>query len=280
MYQRNINSNKALALLVVAFAAFSFGCTNYAETGQVIIETTPTGISRIIRPKDGRAGVTGPSTEHHYFDTKIWTYQAEVNGSTKDNAAVKVNFQARILPPQTDDDIKSYVNFFGIKEEDRNPRVGEFLNGVMNTQAKNALTEYEAYGLLANQENIQKKLFTVLKETLKTKGWMSLESIEVLGRPDFVDDRIENAASAVVANQKEQEAAQARLAASKIEAERKEVEAKTFANPAMFELEKYRITLQAQVDIERARAEGMAKHNGPLTVVNGGAPQLQLRTGQ
>lgn len=269
------STNRVIALVVLVLTAMSMACTR-ADVGEVLIETTSTGISRVIHPSNGWVGVGGPSTDHHEFDTKIWTFQLDVMSSTKDNAAVKVVIQARVVPPQSDADIISYVSKFGVKAEERNPRVGEFLSGVMNTETKNAVAEYEAYGLLANQEAIQKRLFEVLKAKLKEQGWLSLESIELMGRPDFVDDRIENAASAVVANQKAKEAAQADLERARVEAEKKEVEAKTFANPAMLELEKYRISNQAQVDIERARAEGMAKHNGTLTVVNGSAPQLQL----
>lgn len=272
----HVSSRAFLTLVVVSMALLFAGCTR-ADVGTVLIETTSTGISKVIRPSNGYVGVGGPSTDHHEFDTKIFTFQPEILASTKDNAAVKVTIQARIVPPQTDEDIIAYANKFGVKPEDRAPRVGEFLTGVMNTETKNAVAEYEAYGLLANQEAIQKRLFEILKTKLKSQGWLALESIEIIGRPDFVDDRIENAASAVVANQKAKEAAQAELEKAKVEAETNEVKARAFANPAMLELEKYRIANQAQVEIEKARAEGMARHNGALTVVNGSNPtQLQL----
>lgn len=267
-------------LLIVVLSIFTSSACARADEGTVLIETTSTGISQVIRPSNGWVGAGGPSTNHHEFDTKIFTFQPEVLASTKDNAAVKIVIQARILPPQTDDDIKAYAKYFGVKAEDRAPRVGEFLTGAMNTETKNAVTEYEAYGLLANQEAIQKKLFEVLSTKLKTQ-WLKLESIEIIGRPDFVDDRIENAASAVVANQKAKEAAQAELEKAKVEAETNEVKARAFANPAMLDLEKYRIANQAQVEVERARADGMKGHQGPLTVVNGSSsPQLHLRPNQ
>lgn len=270
-----VSTRGIMTFIVMSLLFILLGCTR-ADVGTVLIETTSTGISRIVRPSDGYVGVGGPSTNHHEFDTKIFTFQLEVLASTKDNAAVKVTIQARIVPPQGNEDIVLYANKYGVRAEDRASRVGEFLTGVMNTEAKNGVAEYEAYGLLANQEAIQKKLFEILKLKL-AQSWLLLESIEIIGRPDFVDDRIENAASAVVANQKDKEAAQAALEKAKVEAERKEVEARAFANPAMLELEKYRISTQALVDIEKARAEGMARHNGPLTVVNGPNPtQLQL----
>lgn len=257
-----------ILLIIVGIALTS--CTR-ADEGTVLIETTSTGISKIIRPSNGYVGVGGPGTDQHEFDTKIFTFQPEVLASTKDNAAVKIVIQARILPPQTDDDIKAYARYFGVRAGDRVPRVVEFLSGAMNTETKNAVTEYEAYGLLANQEAIQKKLLEVLSIKLKAQ-WLKLESIEIIGRPDFVDDRIENAASAVVANQKDKEAAQAALEKAKVEAERKEVEARAFANPATLEIEKLKLQLQ----IEEARAEGIGRHQGPLTIVNGATP-IQLR---
>jgi hypothetical protein len=101
--------------------------------------------------------------------------------------------------------------------------------------------------------------------------------VQIIGRPDFVDDRIEQAASAVVANQKAKEAAEADLARAKVEAEKKQVEAQTFNNPALLQIK----LLELRLDIERARAEGIAKHQGALTIVNGtNDTQIQLRAGE
>lgn len=269
----------ALLFLFLGLTILFSGCTR-AETGQVLIKTKSTGIDSIVRPSSGYVSTEPmtPGTQFQEFDVKVWTYQRKIDGQTKDNAKVSLEIQMRLLPPQSDDDIKKYANHFGLKPEERDPRVNEFLSGALNTEGKNAIAAYEAYALLANQSAIQAKLYEVLLPKLQSQGWLKLESIELIGSPDFADDRIENAASAVVAATKEQEAAQAKFAAAEIQAKTKELEARSYANPGLLELEKYRISNQAQVEIEKARADGMARHNGPLTVVNGSSsPQLQLR---
>ena len=77
------------------------------------------------------------------------------------------------------------------------------------------------------------------------------ESVQI-GNPDFLDDRVEAAASGVVANEKQKQAEEARLEAVRVAAQTKEIEAQTFANPALLEIKK----LELQLEIERARSEG------------------------
>ena len=101
-----------------------------------------------------------------------------------------------------------------------------------------------------------------------------MESVQI-GNPDFLDDRIEQAASAVVANEKQKQAEEARLAAAEVGAKTKQIEATTYANPALLEIKK----LELQLEIERARADGIKGHQGPLTVVFGQTGTgLQLQT--
>jgi hypothetical protein len=94
-----------------------------------------------------------------------------------------------------------------------------------------------------------------------------------IGNPDFLDDRIEAAASEVVANEKQKQAEEAKLEAAKISAQTKQIEAATFANPALLEIKK----LELQLEIERARADGVRSHQGPLTIMYGGGPGVQLQ---
>jgi multidrug resistance efflux pump len=100
-----------------------------------------------------------------------------------------------------------------------------------------------------------------------------------IGNPDFLDYRIEAAASGVVANEKQKQAEEARLEAAKIAAQTKQIEAATYANPALLDIKK----LELQLEIEKARAEGIRSHNGPLTIMYGAGGtgvQLQVPAGR
>jgi hypothetical protein len=260
----------ALILGVMAISSFE-----QANEGVYRVQVVRGQINKIIKPQDGWVSTLTTFGDKYYdFNIRTFTFPVKVNASTKDNAAVTVEITLTALPPNDDDSIKAYVRKFGLEEEERHTRMTQILTGQANTETKNAVASYEAYGLLASQEAIQKRLIDSLTPILKQQLLLTLESIQIIGRPDFLDDRIEQAASAVVANQKAKEAAEADLARAKVEAEKKQVEASTLANPQTFAIRQ----LELQLEIERARAEGIKGHQGPLTIVNGAAnPQIQLR---
>jgi hypothetical protein len=260
----------ALILGVTAITSFE-----QANEGVYRVHVVRGQINKIIKPQDGWVSTLTTFGDKYYdFNIRTFTFPVKVNASTKDNAAVTVEITLTALPPNDDDSIKAYVRKFGLEEEERHTRMTQILTGQANTETKNAVASYEAYGLLASQEAIQKRLIDSLTPILKQQLLLTLESIQIIGRPDFLDDRIEQAASAVVANQKAKEAAEADLARAKVEAEKKQVEASTLANPQTFAIRQ----LELQLEIERARAEGIKGHQGPLTIVNGAAnPQIQLR---
>jgi hypothetical protein len=260
----------ALILGVMAISSFE-----QANEGVYRVQVVRGQINKIIKPQDGWVSTLTTFGDKYYdFNIRTFTFPVKVNASTKDNAAVTVEITLTALPPNDDDSIKAYVRKFGLDEEERSTRMTQILAGQANTETKNAVASYEAYGLLASQEAIQKRLIDSLTPILKQQLLLTLESIQIIGRPDFLDDRIEQAASAVVANQKAKEAAEADLARAKVEAEKKQVEASTLANPQTFAIRQ----LELQLEIERARAEGIKGHQGPLTIVNGAAnPQIQLR---
>jgi|SoiMethySBSTD1v2_1073268.scaffolds.fasta_scaffold58562_3 SPFH domain/Band 7 family protein len=260
----------ALILGVTAITSFE-----QANEGVYRVQVVRGQINKIIKPQDGWVSTLTTFGDKYYdFNIRTFTFPVKVNASTKDNAAVTVEITLTALPPNDDDSIKAYVRKFGLEEEERQTRMTQILTGQANTETKNAVASYEAYGLLASQEAIQKRLIDSLTPILKQQLLLTLESVQIIGRPDFLDDRIEQAASAVVANQKAKEAAEADLARAKVEAEKKQVEASTLANPQTFAIRQ----LELQLEIERARAEGIKGHQGPLTIVNGAAnPQIQLR---
>jgi SPFH domain / Band 7 family len=269
-------TRQVLVGMLLTLVTLTVGCTNTTE-GQVRIQTVRGQISQVIRPANGWV-VTMFTVGDDYYDVdlKSITENFNIKGSTKDNAGVQVEIGITAHLLSDDDSVKSHVRKFGLDADDRKKRLTSLLAGQVNTEVKNAIAAYEAYGLLANQEAIQKRIADSLQPILKSQMQLDLESIQIIGRPDFVDDRIEQAASAVVANQKAKEAAEADLARAKVEAEKKQVEAQTFANPALLSLEKLRL----QLEIERARADGIKGHNGPLTIVTGADTQLQLRSSQ
>ncbi len=261
-----------MALILGIAALYSF---EQANEGVYRIQVVRGQINRIIKPQDGWVSTLTTFGDKYYdFNIRAFTFPVKVSASTKDNAAVTVEITLTAIPPNDDESIKAYVRKFGLDEEERWTRMTQILAGQANTETKNAVASYEAYGLLASQEAIQKRLIDSLTPILKQQLLLTLESIQIIGRPDFLDDRIEQAASAVVANQKAKEAAEADLARAKVEAEKKQVEASTLANPQTFVIRQ----LELQLEIERARAEGIKGHQGPLTIVNGVAnPQIQLR---
>jgi len=259
----------------VVLGAAALSSFEQANEGVYRVQVVRGQINKIIKPQDGWVSTLTTFGDHYYdFNIRTFTFPVKVSASTKDNAAVSVEISLTALPPNDDESIKTYIRKFGLAEDERQTRMTQILAGQANTETKNAVASYEAYGLLASQEAIQKRLIDSLTPILKQQLLLTLESVQIIGRPDFLDDRIEQAASAVVANQKAKEAAEADLARAKVEAEKKQVEASTLANPQTFAIRQ----LELQLEIERARADGIKGHQGPLTIVNGAAnPQIQLR---
>lgn len=270
-----MNQRLTLLLVIIISSLSGAGCVN-ANEGVYKIQTVRGQINQIIKPSDGWVNVTTTIGDEYYdFSLRSFTENVEVQASTKDNAAVKLEIHVTVNPPSTDDEIKAFVRKFGLEEKDRLDRLVPLLKGQVNTETKNAVIQHEAYGLLASQAKIQQDLVSTLTKIFKEQMHLGLDSVQIIGRPDFLDDRIEQAASAVVANQKGKEAAEAALATAKVDAEKKQVEAQTFANPALLQIK----ILELQKDIETARANGIAHHQGPLTLIYDGkaGTQVQLR---
>lgn len=266
---KKLSLSALLTVLILSQAA----CFEQANEGELKIQVIRGQISYIIKPQDGWFTTLDTFGDDYYpFNTRVFTFPVQVSGSTKDNAAVRVDISATLLPPNDDEGIKAFVRKFGLDESERWNRMTSILSGQMNTEAKNGIANYEAYSLLANQESLQKGLESALKPILKEMTGLTLQSIQIIGRPDFLDDRIEQAAGAVVANGKLKEAAEAALAAAKVDAEKKQVEAQSFANPALLQIK----LLELKLQIEQARAEGIARHQGTLVLGNSDN-QLQLQ---
>src|SRR5215218_3049556 len=259
-----------LALLVLIGVGIAYANINYTQEGTVKVVTYFGRIERVYRPEDGWFTTLAPGRNAFEVNIKSFTEAAPVRVTSKDNAALQVEISVTAYTdPQH---VEDYVRKYGFDEAVRHTRRNEILHGLIQTEARNAFSEYGAYEIYANQESIQKRILEALRPQLANQLLLVTESVQI-GNPDFLDDRIEAAASGVVANEKQKQAEEARLEAAKIAAQTKQIEAATFANPALLEIKK----LELQLEIERARAEGIRSHQGPLTIMYGAGAGVQVQ---
>lgn len=265
-------NRRTITILSLLFLTFTMsGCWETADEGTVKVQTIYGRINRVIKASDGGIWtITTLGDEYHDVNLRAFTEAVPVGASTKDNAALNIQISVTGHVVNNDATITEFVRKFGLEAQDREARLKPILAGQVNTETKNAVAEYDAYNLLANQEQIQKRIFDALKPIFTNQLHVELESVQIIGRPDFLDDRIEQAASAVVANQKAKEAATAALETARVEAERKQVEAQTYANPALLEIRK--------LELQREVAGAWAAHQG--TLVFGQTQGLQIPTGR
>ena len=243
----------------------------YAQEGAVKVVTKWGAIERVYVPQDGWFTTLAPGRKSYDVNIKSFTLETPVRVTSKDNAALQVTIAITAFVDPTR--VPEYVRKYGFSEEERHRRRDEILKGLVQTEARNGFAEYAAYDIYANQEAIQKRIVDSLRPLLATQLLLTTESVQI-GNPDFLDDRIEAAASGVVANEKMKQAEEARLEAAKISAQTKQIEAQTYANSALLEIRK----LELQLEIERARADGIKNHQGALTILYGsGASGVQLQ---
>ena len=259
-----------VALLVLIGSGVAFANVNYTQEGTVKVVTNFGRIERVYRPEDGWFTTLAPGRKSYEVNIKSFTEKAPVRVTSKDNAALQVEISVTAFSdPQH---VEDYVRKYGFDEAQRHTRRNEILHGLIQTEARNAFAEYGAYEIYANQESIQKRILDTLKPQLAIQLQLVTESVQI-GNPDFLDDRIEAAASGVVANEKQKQAEEARLEAAKIAAQTKQIEALTYANPALLDIKR----LEMQLEIERARAEGIRNHQGPLTIMYGTGAGVQVQ---
>ena len=269
------NSKWFLSLLVLAvifltvFGAIAYSNIKYAQEGTVQVVTRWGAIERIYTPSDGWFTTLAPGRNSYEVNIKSFTESAPVRVTSKDNAALQVDISVTAYTDASK--IAEYVRKYGFSEEERHRRRTEILKGIVQTEARNSFADFGAYEIYANQERIQKRILDSLRPQIGNQLLLVTESVQI-GNPDFLDDRVEAAASGVVANEKQKQAEEARLEAAKVAAQTKQIEAQTFANPALLEIKK----LELQLEIERARSEGVKNHQGPLTIMYG-QPGVQLQ---
>lgn len=255
-----------LVVLLLIVAGAVYANVNYTQEGTVNVITYFGRIERVQRPEDGWFTTLAPGREAYPVNIKSFTETAPVRVTSKDNAALQVEISVTAFTDPTK--IEEYVRKYGFSEDERHKRRNEILKGLLQTEARNSFADYGAYEIYANQEGIQKRILETLRPLLAGQLQLTTESVQI-GNPDFLDDRIEAAASGVVANEKQKQAEEARLEAAKIAAQTKQIEAQTYANPALLDIKK----LELQLEIERARADGIKNHQGSLTIMYGGGAQ-------
>ncbi len=244
----------------------------YTQEGTVKVFTQWGSIKRVYTPSDSWFTTMLPGQQAYEVNMRSFTETTTPRVTSKDNAALQV--PVSVTASTAPDKVMEYVRKFGSDEPERHKRRNEILHGIVQTEARNAFSTYNAYDIYANQEAIQKRIVESLRPILSSQLLLTMESVQI-GNPEFLDNRIEQAASAVVANEKQKQAEEARLQAAEVAAKTKQIEAQTYANPALLEIKK----LELQLEIEKARAEGIKGHNGPLTLVLGDSKTgLQLQT--
>lgn len=265
-----MKKTQSTVLLVLLLVLTQAGCWVTAEEGTVQVRTLNDSIDMVIRPDSGGVYSWNVLWDKYYpVSLQAKTNEVTVTASSKDNAALTLKVSVTYRTANSNEAIEAYVRKFGMNASDREARLTQILNGQVNTETKNAIAEFDAYGILANQEAIQNRIREQLVPIFSSQRYLDLESVQILGRPDFLDDRIEQAASQVVANQKLKEAATAALEASRIDAERKQVEAATYANPALLEIRK--------LEMQKEIAAEWSKHQGTLVLGGGSNPSIQLQ---
>ena len=261
--RQEINMLKVTKVFVILICVIvtQTACWVTAQEGTVQVRTVNDRIDLIIRPDSGGVYSWNVWWDQYYpVSLQAKTTEIDVTASSKDNAALTLKVSVTYLTATSNESIEAYVRKFGLGADERETRLSQILKGQVNTETKNAVAEFDAYGILANQEAIQIKIREKLMPIFTNQMYLNLESVQILGRPDFLDDSIEKAASQVVANQKLKEAAMAGLEAAKVNAEQKKVEAQTFANPALLEIRK--------LELQKEIAAEWRQHNGTLVFGN------------
>ncbi|MCI0488079.1 MAG: SPFH domain-containing protein, partial [Blastocatellia bacterium] len=261
MFPRKTIVLGALAVIfAIVVSLVVYANIQYAQEGTAKVVTKWGSIQRVYMPADGWFTTISPGWDSYEVNLRSFTETTTPRVTSKDNAALQVPIS--VTAATSTDKITEYVRKFSFSEDERHKRRNEILHGLVQTETRNAFAEYGAYEIYANQEAIQKRIVDTLRPQLTNQLFLTLESVQI-GNPDFLDDRIEQAASAVVANEKQKQAEEARLAAAEVAAKTKQIEALTFANPALLDIKK----LELQLEIERARAEGIKGHQGALTIL-------------
>lgn len=262
--------SKFFSILILTLSTLLFsGCWVTAEQGSVQYQTIWDKPGQIVRSESGgiwTVFIIGDS----YYPVSLKSMTTEtitVQAQSKDNARLTLPIQVTYHLKNDDSSIREHLGQYGLDEKSREANFLKVLVGHVNTEARNAIAEYDAYSLMANQGAIQQTIFARMKVIMEQQLRHELESVQLLGAPDFENNDIEVAASRVVANQKLKQAADAAQDAARVETETKRIQAQTFENPKMYVLELQKLKV--------SEAEAWSKHNGTL-IFGGNSPNMMM----
>ena len=199
-----------IALSLTIVGAITYSNIKSAQEGTVKVVTRWGAIERIYTPSDSWFTTIAPGRKSYEVNVKSFTESAPVRVTSKDNAALQVEISVTAFTDPSR--VADYVRKYGFSEEERHRRRSEILKGIVQTEARNSFADYGAYEIYANQEQIQKRILESLRPQIGNQLVLVTESVQI-GNPDFLDDRVEAAASGVVANEKQKQAEEARLEA-------------------------------------------------------------------
>lgn len=256
-----------LLTLLAMLIGTQTACWEVPDNGTVLVETYYGKASRIIRSP----GIWTPiKPGYDYYPLPTTTETSDdivVRGSSKDNAPFKWTVRLTYKMPDNDMVMLNHINKFGAERERRNAQVSKSLILELQSQVSTAANAFEAYALVENSAAAESKVLENMKTFFNNNIYLELENLQLVGKPDFDNDDIDNAAGRVIAAKKNKEIAELDLAKSKVEAETKQVQAQTFAqSPALLEIRK--------LELKKEEAQAWAQHNGTLVFGNNSPLQL------
>src|SRR6476661_6091555 len=90
-----------------------------------------------------------------------------VQAQTKDNARLNIQVAVTYHLKNDDNAIREHLTQYGLDAKARETAFNKVLIGHVNTETRNAIAEYDAYTLMANQGAIQKTIQDRLKVILE-----------------------------------------------------------------------------------------------------------------
>lgn len=255
-------------LAIIALALFAGAC-NSAQQGAVSVETYYGKVQKIHQPGDWYTTIS-PGYAAWEVDMKPWADDITVHVGTSDNAGLRLTVKVVGRVKNSNESILGYIEKFGLDVEQRHARRWQIESGAVQTITRDAVALHTAYNIYKEQQTIQNDITNRLKDVFDKELFAELVSVQITDRPDFDNDDIENAASRVVAAQKEKEAQEQFKQAAQIELEKNEIINRIYvSSPQAFELKK--------LEWKKYIAEALARNNAPI-VLSDDAAKLFLST--
>jgi len=264
---------KKYLVLMVAVISLTSGCYwRQPAEGTVEVKTIYGKATDVITP--AQSGVYEDSYGWHWRDAyyevnlRAKTETFIVSASSKDNAGLKLPITITYSIPSNRENVIGYVRKYGLTEAERKERRTPVIKSRIEDITRKNTANFNAYELLISQQGIQEEALKDLMKIFKSQLFAKIESV-VVGKPDFISDNIELAGSRVVAAKKKEEEEQALKKAAETRIQRLAIEAKTFENPKMYNLELQKLRIQ--------EAKAWSAHKGTLVLGGSKSPILQVK---